>query len=300
MNDNYFTTDAPSAQVLQPVCRDVDRRTWNEQIKNENKWQSCRRAIIQHGMRRMPSLKQDAVEYYRENGYYLYRKPVFGEDRFRQLKKIFERLLEQKGPDDLDVPHFEEPRLLEFLLDDAVLDLAGSIVGPDFGLWSSHFICKPPRTGKKTPWHEDSAYWEGRFDRYDEIVTVWLAIDPSRKENACMRVIPGSHHDGGFSEYEDMETPTDPIFTREIPEVDEGRAVYFELEPNQCSLHDARIIHGAADNTSDMRRTGYTMRYFSQHQKLDTEHPDNKSHRIWHCRGRNPHGNPVENPERVE
>ena len=77
--------------------------------------------------------------------------------------------------------------------------------------------------------------------------------------------------------------------------MDEEAAVYFELAPGECSLHDSRIIHGARANTSDTRRTGYTMRYFSQHLKLNTGHPDNKAHRIWHCRGANPHGNPVEN-----
>jgi len=190
----------------------------------------------------MPGLTAENVKYYREQGYYLYLKPLFPDAKFQRLKEIFEELLEKRSPDDLDVPHFDEPRLLEFLLDDAVLDIAESIVGPDFGLWSSHFISKPPRTGKKTPWHEDSAYWEGRFDRYDDIATLWLAIDSSTRDNGCMRVIPGSHHQGGFSAYQRMEIPTDRIFDREIADVDESRAVYFELQPGQCSLHDSRIV----------------------------------------------------------
>ena len=243
----------------------------------------------------MPRLSREALESYRKEGFYLYHQPLLSPGKFKKLKDIFEELLEKKGPDDLDVPHFEEPRLLEFLLDEGVLDLVECILGPDFGLWSSHFISKPPRTGKMTPWHEDSAYWEGRFDRYEDIVTIWLAIDPATKDNGCMRVIPESHRLGGFSHYVQMEVPTDRIFTREIDAVDETKAVYFELEPDQCSLHDSRLIHGARANTSDTRRTGYTMRYFSQHQKLNREHPHNLNHRIWHCRGRNVNNNPVVN-----
>ncbi|MFH1070806.1 MAG: phytanoyl-CoA dioxygenase family protein [Candidatus Glassbacteria bacterium] len=243
----------------------------------------------------MPKLSGAEVLQYRQDGYYIFGKPLFPAGKFQRLKVIFEELLEARGPDDLDVPHFAEPRLLEFLLDEGVLDLVECILGPDFGLWSSHFISKTAQTGKKTPWHEDSAYWEGRFDRYDNIVTIWLAIDPATRENGCMRVVPGSHLQGGFSQYEQMEVPTDRIFTREIPRVDESRAVYLELEPNHCSLHDCRIIHGARANTSDTRRTGYTMRYFSQHQKLNSSHPHNLNHRIWHCRGNNLHGNPVVN-----
>ncbi|MCU0315700.1 MAG: phytanoyl-CoA dioxygenase family protein [Fimbriimonadaceae bacterium] len=65
--------------------------------------------------------------------------------------------------------------MLEFLLHNSVHDLVESLVGPDIGLWSSHFISKPPRTGKKTPWHEDSAYWAGRISTMENVVTVWLA-----------------------------------------------------------------------------------------------------------------------------
>ena len=49
--------------------------------------------------------------------------------------------------------------------------------------------------------------------------------------------------------------------------MDEARAVYFELKPDECSLHEARIMHGARANTSDKRRAGYTMRYFPTHDK---------------------------------
>ena len=71
-------------------------------------------------------------------------------------------------------------------------------LGPDIALWSSHFICKPPGHGRAAPWHEDSNYWRGMLEP-QEVITVWLAIDESSRENGCMRVIPGSHGHG-FSE----------------------------------------------------------------------------------------------------
>jgi hypothetical protein len=36
--------------------------------------------------------------------------------------------------------------------------------------------------------YEDSAYWEGRFNNFDGIVTMWLTIDEATKENGCMGV----------------------------------------------------------------------------------------------------------------
>jgi ectoine hydroxylase-related dioxygenase (phytanoyl-CoA dioxygenase family) len=172
-----------------------------------------------------------------------------------------------------------------------VLDWIEPLVGPDIALWSSHFISKDPFTGRETPWHEDSAFWEGRFDSYDNIVTIWLALeDGSFKENGCMRVIPGSHLNGGFSpDYVPADTTT-KTFHAELAGVDESKAVYFELERGQFLMHDGRIVHGAAANTSPVRRTGYTMRYFPSSVKMQ-DVPINEGWKIWLARGRDLAGN---------
>jgi hypothetical protein len=245
-------------------------------------------------------LDQQAVDFFRTNGYYLYREQLFSPARLDALEAIFEEHLAAKGDklsDELDTPHFRDPRLLDFLLCDEVLDLVEPLVGPDIALWTSHFISKDPKVGRATPWHEDSAYWNGRLSAYDRIVTVWLALGPANRTNGCMRVIPGTH-DNGFSEY----VPTDKTvqtFHAEIPSVDESRAVYFELERGQCSLHDGRIIHGAEPNTSDVRRTGYTMRYFPASVKvLPVE--QNAGWKIWLARGQDRAGNTYQPDPRVK
>lgn len=247
----------------------------------------------------MTRLTDPEVQFYQQNGYLLYHKPVLSEAKFARLKDLFEELAvkaqaDGKRLDELDVPHFLEPRLFEFLLDDEVLDLVEPLIGSDIGLWSSHFIAKEPHTGRATPWHEDTAYWNGRFDRMDQIVTVWLALDATDRENGCMRVVPGTHSHG-YSDYEAVDKESNTFSSQIKPDqVNDSQAVYFELAPNQCSLHDGRIIHGAEANTSPRRRAGYTMRYFSQHMKLNLDHPSNRRHKIWHARGRNVANNPVE------
>ena len=238
-------------------------------------------------------LSPSQVAQYRRDGYWLYRQPVFSPERFAALQALFEELLDRYGDDDLDSIHFREPRLLDFLLADEVLDLVTPVVGPNIALWSSHFISKAPRTGKATPWHEDSAYWHGRVSTMENIVTVWLALDHASPENGCMRVIPGSHHLGGLSEYVPISA-AENIFDREIrpDRVNEAQAVYFSLTPNTCSLHDARIIHGARANTSERRRAGYTMRYLPTSTRV---HPDPNGHKIWLARGVDLAGNRYEN-----
>ena len=245
----------------------------------------------------MPTTTDIDVDRFRADGYLLPGRQLFSPERLDALEAIFIEHLAAKGAklsDELDPPHFRDARLLEFLLSDEVLDTVEPLVGPDIALWTSHFISKDPYTGRATPWHEDSAFWNGRFDRYDSIVTVWLALGPSNRSNGCMRVIPGSHLQGGFH---DNYVPTDQrvqTFHAEIPDVDESQAVYFELERGQFSLHDGRIVHGAAPNQSPLRRTGYTMRYFPASVTMMPVE-QNAGWKIWLARGEDRAGNTYEN-----
>jgi hypothetical protein len=238
-----------------------------------------------------PLLSDEEVRFYKENGYLLHKKQVFSESKLSALKTIADEHFANKGNkrgDELDTPHFQDPKLLDYLLCDEVLDLVEPIIGPDIALWSSAFLIKEPRIGRATPWHEDSAYWEGRVNGYD-IVTVWLALGQSSKENGCMRVIPGTHVNG-FSEYEEVDGITN-TFQTQVKRVDDSKAVYFELERGECSLHDSRIIHGAMANTSESYRYGYTMRYFPTSIKYHDENPRNREFKIWLARGKDLAGN---------
>lgn len=241
------------------------------------------------------TLSEKEQAFYQDQGYLLTRRPMFYDEKFQKLNSIFEEHLAMKKENpkyDMDVPHFTDKRLFEFLMAPEVLSIVEGIIGPDIGLWSSHFICKEPFFGKRTPWHEDSGYWQGRFDNFNKVVTVWLAIDQSTMENGCMGVVPGTHANG-FSDYGNL-TDGDAVFDSEIKTaVNEDEVVWFELEKGQYSLHDSRIIHGARANESPKRRTGYTMRYFSTNMKLNREHPGNANHKIYHCQGENRGNNPL-------
>ena len=248
--------------------------------------------ITENGVR----LSGAQLEHYHKEGYLIYRNPVFPAIKFQALKDHFEekiaRLPSTIRPEAMDVPHFADPRLFEWLFADEVLDLVESIIGPDIALWSSHFICKPKGDGRRVPWHEDSSYWKGRLDPM-EVVTVWLAIDPSTKENGCMNVIPRSLN--GFSEYNPVDTKIN-VFPTEIKanQFEASSAIAIELQPNQASFHDGRLIHGSQPNNSQIRRCGYTMRYMSTRVRMSPE--KNPSHLIYLARGRDHAGNAYADP----
>ena len=101
-------------------------------------------------------------------------------------------------------------------------------------------------------------------------------------------------HHNGFSEYENLGTDH-KIFNFQIKDctVNEDEVVWFSLKKGNYSLHDSRIIHGANANTSTIRRTGYTMRYFNTDLVFNPEHPNNINKKIYHARGINRGNNPL-------
>src|SRR5271156_3171221 len=246
-----------------------------------------------------PLLSPDQVETFHHDGYLIYDRPVLPQDKFDLLKAYFDKMLADlpadERPESMDVPHFLHPELFRWALDDAILDLVEPILGPDLALFSTHFICKPKGNGKRVPWHEDSAYWKGQIDPM-EVVTVWLALDPSTKENGCMMVLPRTHREAqqGFSDYSNVD-PEKNVFGNEIIQAhrDDSKRVYIELQPNQCSLHDGRIQHGSEPNTSNLRRCGWTIRFTSTAVKF----VDFKgAHQVYLARGRDLGGNTYADP----
>ena len=248
--------------------------------------------------RTISRLSQDQVTFYQREGYLMIREPVFPAEKFARLKACFENILadlpEGFSPEAMDVPHFSFPQLYEWLFSDEVLDLVQPFLGEDIALFSSHFISKPGHTGKRVPWHEDSAYWRNYMDPM-EVVTVWLAIDPSTRENGCMQVIPRTQNNG-YSDYEPVDSAIN-VFESEIikPQRDDSRAVALELEPNQASLHDGKLQHYSEANTSSMRRCGYTMRYISTRTRIN-EAKIGHFQKIFLARGRDHAGNSYGDP----
>ncbi|MDX2185506.1 MAG: phytanoyl-CoA dioxygenase family protein [Opitutaceae bacterium] len=244
------------------------------------------------------------VDHYRNQGYVIFAQPVLSDERFQGLKSTFEGILANlpstERPESMDVPHFMHPELLSWAFDPAILALVEPILGPDLALFSTHFICKPKGNGKRVPWHEDSAYWNGQIEPM-EVCTVWLAIDPSTKINGCMMVIPRTHQEGraGFSDYENVDTQSS-VFSTEIlkEQRDDSRRVYIELQPNQCSLHDARIQHGSEPNTSNIRRCGWTLRFCSTRSRFNQERFAG-AHQVYLAKGRDLAGNVYADPTRA-
>ncbi len=142
-----------------------------------------------------------------------------------------------------------------------ILDIVESIIGPDIALFGAHYIAKKPLDGMPVGWHQDGSYWPLKPMK---VTSVWLAGTPSNKNNACMRVIPGSQNKRLLkpSEMKKMDTNKYVLdLAINFDDLDTTKAIDVELNPGDISIHNPFIIHGSNANKSSEWRIGLTLRY---------------------------------------
>lgn len=152
----------------------------------------------------------------------------------------------------------DDPFWVRLVSDARLLDVAAQFVGPDIALFASHYIAKPPLDGQPVLWHQDGSYWPLEPM---EVVSLWLALDPSTPENGCMRVIPRSHRMA--LQVVAARTEVDNVLGSGMDGalVDETLAVDIRLAPGDVSIHHPHLIHGSDENRSTRWRRGLTIRY---------------------------------------
>jgi ectoine hydroxylase-related dioxygenase (phytanoyl-CoA dioxygenase family) len=140
-----------------------------------------------------------------------------------------------------------------------LLDAMTAILGPDLVIWRSRFIVKKPG-GAEIPWHHDGAYYRACLDPLIN-VSAWIAIDDVDRDNACVRVIPGSHKMS--VNHLRADAGVDPAFTQmaELETDLREQAVYLEMPAGHCFIFNESLLHGSPRNSSDRRRIGLTVRF---------------------------------------
>ena len=226
----------------------------------------------------MARLQDDEIAHYREHGWVKprWRLPA---GRVRAMREALDDLIARNPgvrPEKLVSAHVEgdngegvrgSAAFLELARDPQIVELVSGVIGEDVILWGCHVFCKPPVEGFETPWHQDGHY--GPI-RPLATCTAWVALEDSKSDNGCLRLIPGSHR--GQVLHEHLHEDRDDLTLQQRMAdgtFDEAAAVDIELEPGELSLHDVYMIHGARANTSARRRTGVALRYMPATSHFD-------------------------------
>ena len=212
-------------------------------------------------------LSRTEVERYRDQGF-LCPVPALTSAEAAQCMRELEDLESRNGRNVLKSirgkGHLISLSLYKLVCHPAILDLVESIVGPNILVWNSSLFLKEPGDPAYVQWHQD-VYDFGANS--DAVVSVWVALLPSTRENGAMRVIPGSWRQHHVQHV--LSPPGAPTMIRDNleigVEVDETKAVDLLLEPGQISMHHMYTFHGSPPNRSANRRCGFAIRYVAPH-----------------------------------
>lgn len=221
-----------------------------------------------------PSNISDRRAEYEETGFTILRN-VLDADTMGEVQDWASWLMD-KYPT-IDTAHLHHTLMkndshwVSIVADDRLLDVAQGFepfLADGVALFSSHMISKPPHSATRLSWHTDGSYWPLRPMN---VLTCWLAVDPSTTENGCMQVVAGSHkaeelreltRDGSEGNVLASATHTDAEVA--AMQAEGFEVVDVELQPGDVSIHHPGVIHGSLPNTSPtQRRCGLTIRYMA-------------------------------------
>jgi phytanoyl-CoA hydroxylase len=148
-------------------------------------------------------------------------------------------------------------RARSLVADPAVGRLAASLEGLDaVRIYLDQALVKEPYAGP-TSYHQDAPWWA--FDSR-HACTFWVALDDSTSENGCMYFVPGSHRLDLAYRSASVGSGLGAIFDAS-PSAAALQPVAAPLPAGGCSIHNARIIHGAGVNMTHGRRRAMTIAY---------------------------------------
>lgn len=148
------------------------------------------------------------------------------------------------------------PAFHDYAMHSPAASIAGAIMGADkINIFYDQLLVKEPQTQERTPWHQDQPYWA--VDGW-QVCSVWLPLDIVPQET-CVEFVRGSHRWGPHCPHHFSDgTPYRDTGLPQLPDIAAERSSYdivnWALEPGDCLVFQAMIVHGAPGNASTSHR----------------------------------------------
>ncbi len=156
------------------------------------------------------------------------------------------------------------PGFRSFILDSPAAEISALVMRSSRAtFFYDQLLVKEPGSQKQTPWHQDQPYWavKGR-----QVCSIWVPMDPI-DELSSLEYVRGSHQWAEFNPQHFVDhSPYEGTGLPALPDIDANRATYditrFAMQPGDCLIFQAMIVHGAPGNSSmTHRRRGYSTRW---------------------------------------
>jgi len=123
------------------------------------------------------------------------------------------------------------------------------VLGDSVVFLSDKAVYKDATTDFGSPWHQDWPYWKGSHK-----VSVWIALDAATRENGCLKVIPGSHHQGELAHTGEAADGLGFDNRLAADMLDEAEAVTLELPAGGAVVFHDLLFHASHPNSSGRDR----------------------------------------------
>tara|TARA_B100000579_G_scaffold341668_1_gene293553 strand:+ start:93 stop:863 length:771 start_codon:yes stop_codon:yes gene_type:complete len=144
--------------------------------------------------------------------------------------------------------------------DERLVVLAQEILGDDVYIYSHKMTMKNPGEGGAWEWHQDFGYWHNYGLLAPTLLSIYIALDESNRENGCLQVLTGSHNLGRLNHIrENDQTVIDGEYLEEA--VNRHSAEYVEMGEGDALVFHCNLLHRSDANLSQKHRWGYIASY---------------------------------------
>ncbi len=156
------------------------------------------------------------------------------------------------------------PLFRDYVLNSPAGEIAGRLMRSSTATFLyDQMLVKEPGSQQRTPWHQDQPYWAvSGF----QVCSIWMPLDTVPKE-VSLEFVRGSHlweqafnptHFADGTPYADTGLPR-------LPDIEAARQDYdivsWDMEPGDCVVFQAMLVHGAPANPSAGRRRVLSTRW---------------------------------------
>jgi hypothetical protein len=155
-----------------------------------------------------------------------------------------------------------------------IVDACEQILDDEVYHYHSKMIMKDAKVGGAWTWHQDYGYWYQNGVLFPDLVSVFIAVDPSTRENGCLQAIAGSHRLGRIDHlYAGQQAGADRDRVEEI--LKRLPLVHVEMSPGDALFFHPNLLHRSDRNTSEHPRWSMICCYNARHNDpyKEAHHP---------------------------
>lgn len=153
-----------------------------------------------------------------------------------------------------------------------VVNTCEKLLGGEVFHFHSKLMMKEPQTGGRFLWHQDYGYWYKNGFLFPDLLTAFVAVDDSVKQNGCLQILRGSHKCGRL----DHGLGTDQLGA-DIDRVNHIKQIcpleYAEMNAGDALFFHSNLLHTSGSNDSELRRWAFLMAYCRASNDTVEDHP---------------------------